>query len=274
MADTFLHPPFLPLPPAAATNTFGFRFGVGGGHASRTLMLSELSILMSATVGGVPAADDWRRLCVDDNILGKPTLHTRGATLQRLREMHGLDDSLTLFRGFRQLWQADELGRPLLAMILALCRDPIFRVSTPVILRSTPGEPVSRERFTSVFSAEYAGQYKESMIDKLVRHVASSWCQTGHLKGRVLKSRQKVTPTPAVVAYALLAAYLLGLRGQALFHTTLARLLDAEQPALLTLAREARRLGYLELRESADVLEISFPRLLTSDETLLSHGQS
>jgi hypothetical protein len=159
-------------------------------------------------------------------------------------------------------------------MILALCRDPIFRVSTPVILRSTPGEPVPRERFTAVFTAEYAAQYKDSMIDKLVRHVASSWCQTGHLRGRVLKSRQKVTPTPATVAFALFAAYLLGLRGQALFQTMIVRLLDAEPPALLVLAREARRLGYLELRESGDVLEISFPGLLTSDETLLSYGQS
>jgi hypothetical protein len=237
-------------------------------------MLAELRVLMFATADGMTVPDDWRRLCVEDNILGKPTLHTRAATLQRLREMHGLDETLTLFRVFRQLWQADEPARPLLAMILALCRDPIFRVSTPVILRSIPGDPVPRERFTAVFTAEYGGQYKDSMIDKLVRHVASSWCQTGHLRGRVLKSRQKVTPTPASVAFALLAAYLLGLRGQALFQSLLARLLDVEPPALLVLAREARRLGYLDLRESGDVLEVTFPRLLTPDETLLSHGQS
>lgn len=188
--------------------------------------------------------------------------------------MHGLDEGLTIFRVFRRLWETDPPGRPLLAMLLALCRDPIYRVSSSVILRSAPNDPVPRELFTAAFTAEWASSYKESMIDKLVRHVASSWCQTGHLRGRVLKTRQKVTPTPAVIAFALIVAHLLGLRGKALLMTVFVRLLDSDADSVMPLVREARRLGFLELREAGDVLDISFPQLLTTDESLLSYGKS
>lgn len=237
-------------------------------------MLDELQMLMDATSHTAPSPDDWRKLCVEDNVLAKPTLHTRGATLQRLREMYGMDDKLPLFRVFRTLWESETEGRPLLALILALCRDPIFRVSAPVILKAAPGDPVPREFFTVVFGQALGSRYKETMIDKLVRHVASSWVQTGHLKGRIHKTRQKAVASPAAVTFALLAAYLLSLRGQALFNTVFTRLLDVSPEAVLSLAREARRLNLLEFREAGDVIEISFPRLLTPDETFLSYGQS
>jgi hypothetical protein len=273
MFDFLLTAPFGDHPSPSATH-FGFRFGAGGGHASRTLMLDELQTLMDATAHSSPSPDDWRRLCVEDNVLAKPTLHTRGATLQRLREMYGMDDKIPLFRIFRALWEAEKEGRPLLAMILALCRDPIFRFSTPVILKAVAGDPVPREFFTTAFTQAVGSRYKETMIDKLVRHVGSSWVQTGHLRGRVHKARQKVSVTPASVTFALLSGYLLGLRGQALFNTVFCRLLDVSSEGLLPLAREARRLDMLELRESGDVIEISFPKLITTDETFLTYGQS
>ena len=273
VTDFLLSSPFEETPRPAASQ-FGFRFGGSGGHASRTLMLDELEMLMDATANTAPAPDDWRKLCIEDNVLAKPTLHTRGATLQRLREMYGMDDKLPLFRVFRALWEAEKGGRPLLAMMLALCRDPIFRVSAPVILRAAPGDPVPRDFFTAVFGQALGSRYKETMIDKLVRHVGSSWVQTGHLKGRIHKTRQKAEASPAAVTFALLAAHLLSLRGQALLNTVFTRLLDSSAEEILSLAREARRLNLLELREAGDVIEISFPRLLTSDETFLSYGQS
>jgi hypothetical protein len=188
--------------------------------------------------------------------------------------MYGMDDRTPLFRVFRALWETEAAGRPLLAMTLALCRDPIFRFSAPVILKAVSGDPVPREFFTAAFSQAVGSRYKVSMIDKLVRHVGSSWVQTGHLRGRVHKTRQKVAATPASVAFSLLASYLLGLRGQALFNTVFCRLMDVSNEELLALAREARRLDLLELREGGDVVEVSFPRLITTDETFLTYGQS
>jgi hypothetical protein len=273
MSDYLLNLPFLSQPPAAAAG-FGFRFGAGGGHGSRTLMLDELSALLDAVHEGELNPEELRRLCVYENVLGKPTSHTRGATLQRLREMHGLDQRLTLFRVFHQLWRADEAARPLLAMTLALARDPIFRVSSAVILKTTPGEPVPRELFLEVFQKAYRCHYKDSMLDKLVRHVASSWCQTGHMRGRVLKVRQRAAASPAAAAFALTAGYLMGLRGRLLFATPFAALLDADESGLLSLARAAHRHRLLTFREAGDVVELTFPNLLTTDEHLLSHGQS
>jgi hypothetical protein len=264
--DFLLSPPFADQPALMAVSRFGFRFGFVGGHGSRTLMLAELGLLMGATIGGALKGEDWKRLAVEDNVMAKPTLHTRSATLQRLREMYGLDDELPLFRVFRFFWEGDPQGRPLHAMFLALARDPLFRFSAPVILKTPPGDPVPRELFITAFQSATGSHYKPSMVDKLVRHVGSSWTQTGHLRGRTHKVRQRVSATPAALAHALCIPYLLGLRGNALLGTVFARLLDLDPRGLMVLAREARRVGYLDMKESGDVLEISFPRILTSAE--------
>lgn len=269
--DFLLAPPFPNEPSPESTSRFGFRFGTGGGHGSRTLMLTELDLLMQAAQGTPPDSEEWKRLAIEENVMAKPTLHTRGATLQRLREMYGLDEQLTLFRVFRFFWEKDLEGRPLHAMLLALARDPLFRFSAPVILKTAPEDPVPRELFGKALKSATGAHYKATMLDKLVRHVGSSWTQTGHLRGRVHKVRQRVAATAGATAHALFIPYLLGIRGSALLGAVFARLLDVPPPSLLPLAREARRLGFLDLNESGDILEIGFPRLLTAEERKLTH---
>ena len=66
--------------------------------------------------------------------------------------------------------------------------------------------------------------------------------------------------------------YALGARGTLLFETLWARVLDARTDELIFLAMDAKRLGYLEMRASGGVVEVSLSRLLTDEERRLIHG--
>ena len=95
-----------------------------------------------------------------------------------------------------------------------------------------------------------------------MRNAASSWTQSGHLKGRGRKTRTSVNPTASTTAYALLLSHLTEARGAALFETMWARVLDAAPGQLMQLAMDARRLGFLDMSLSGGVVDIAFRRLL------------
>ena len=258
--DFLLAPPFpASLDLHSGSITAGARFGKGGGHLSRTLMLEELTALLEN--GERSTFEELRRRVVEDNCLGKATLATRKSSFQRLRELYGLDSGLPLFAALLYFWHLDPVGHPLLAMELALARDPLFRCSAAPILASIPGVNVAKPDFMKAIEAATGGAYGESMIDKIARHTAASWGQTGHLSGRVFKVRQRVAPTPAVVAFAAFIGYCCGLRGEALFVSVFARLLDTPYESLLVLAAEANRLGFLSFRQTGGVIDVSFPAL-------------
>ena len=62
--------------------------------------------------------------------------------------------------------------------------------------------------------SEVAGdRLNEAILDKVVRNASSSWTQSGHLRGRSRKTRQRVRATPAAAAYALLLGFACGSRG-------------------------------------------------------------
>ncbi len=255
----------------AADERVGFHFGGKGTHTSRTIMLNELSVLLRVAGPGAKRAE-YRTLIVEDNCLGKRTVATRKLSDQRLSELYALDGGVLLFRVMRQLWQADERGRPPLALLLAMARDPLLRITAPPILRLRPGEELGRQALTDALNRGTGSRFNEAVLDKIVRNAASSWTQSGHLEGRGRKTRRVVSPTPAVVTFALLLGYALGARGAVLFESLWAKVLDASTDELISLAMDAKRIGYLDLKVSGGVVEVSLARLLTEEERRLVHG--
>lgn len=256
---------------SAAREPVGFRFGQRGTHTSRTIMLDELTgLLRSAT----PQAkrSDYRELIVNHNCLGKRTTATRRISDQRLSELYALDSDVLLFRLMRQFWLAEESGRPLLALLLAMARDPLLRLTAPPVLRLRPGEELGRQALTDALNRATGSRFNEAVLDKIVRNAAASWTQSGHLQGRSRKTRLAVKVTPAVVTFALLLGYALGARGAVLFETLWAKVLDASRDELIQLAMDAKRLGYVDVKVAGGVVEVSLSRLLTDEERRLIHG--
>jgi hypothetical protein len=255
----------------ASQYELGFKFGEKGMHSSRTIMLDELSILIRMAKQDA-SRNEYRALIVEENCLTKRTVATRKLTDQRLGELYALDAKVLLFRIMRQLWGSDEPGRPLLAILQALARDPLLRFTATPILRLHHGNEFSRQAFTDILNKCTGSRFNEATIDKIVRNTASSWTQSGHLEGRTFKSRRSVTPTPAVATFALLMGYILGARGDVLFETLWAKILDVSKEELIQIATDAKRFGYLDIKASGGIVDVSFHRLLTEEERRLIHG--
>lgn len=249
----------------------GFRFGDKGTHTSRTMMFKELALLFEDQEPNVPR-EAYVSAIIDQNCLGKQTVSTRKLTFQRLSELYGLDPTIPLFRILRHLWQVDENGRPLLAFLTVLARDPLLRVTSDTILQINTGEELMRQKLTDALRQSVNNRLNDGTLNTTVRNISSSWTQSGHLKGRVRKIRQRVAPTPIVTTYALLLGYILGARGNGLFSTFWAKVLDTSTEELISLGTDAKRLGFLDLSQAGGVIEVSFSRLLTEDERHLIHG--
>ena len=243
----------------------GFHVGDKGMHTSRTMMLAELSQLLESVPGEVARAD-YEAAIKKDNCLHKRTVATRKLTFQRLKELYALDSNVLLFRLLRDLWQRNESSRPLLALSIALARDPLLRVTAPVVLNLGYGQELSRQAMLETLSDSVGHRFNEAILDKIARNASSSWSQSGHLQGRVRKIRQRVDPTAAACTMALLLGYLLGRRGQLLFETSWVSVLDASSAELLAVAGDARRLGLLDLKQSGAIIDVSFPRLISKED--------
>ena len=250
---------------------WGFRSGERGTHTSRTIMLDELSQLLDA-VPGEASRRDYAQAVTEGNCLGKRTAATRKHSLQRLTELYGLDTRLLLFRVLKRLWGRHASSRPLLALLLALARDPLLRATARAVVATPFGHELGRQAMKDALSGIVEGRLNDATLDKVVRNASSSWTQSGHLRGRGRKIRQRVAATPAAVAYALVLGFALGRRGRLLFETPWAAVLDASPGELVEVAVDARRLGLVDLKQSGRMIDVSFPAMLTGRERELIRG--
>ena len=222
-------------------------------------MAAELTSLLSAVPAG-DGAGEYLRQVVNENRLGKPTAGSRRTTYDRLRLLYGLDPADPLFSTLRALWDAGREGRPLLAVLTAVARDPLLAATVPVVLSAPLGEELPRGELSAAVAAHADGRLGESTLASAARNVASTWTQSGHLEGRSRKTRRAVAATPAAAAMALLVGAAAGFAGPALFRSGWARLLDRTPDRVRTLAAEAARDGLIQLRIAGDVVEVARPR--------------
>jgi len=78
--------------------------------------------------------------------------------------------------------------------------------------------------------------------------------------------RTQASPTVGSAAYALLLGYLAGARGQGLFSSEYAGLLDCPPEKTVELAEEASRKGWIVFKRVSDVVEVGFPNLIGPEE--------
>ena len=252
--------PWWPLLSGDKGTKKGFRHGDKGTHSSRTLMLDELSGLLEAT-SEQATRSEYASAIIDSNCLSKPTTSTRRLTNQRLGELYALDLVVPIFRVLRRLWQIDEAGRPLLALLAALSRDPLLRATATPIVSLQPGAELQRQAVRESLRAVVGSRLNDSILDKVVRNASSSWSQSGHLEGRTFKIRRQVTATPAAVAFALYLADAVGFHGREHLSSKWLWVLDCTPSSATDLALNAKRLGLIDLRIAGEVWELRLDRL-------------
>ncbi|MFN4865187.1 MAG: hypothetical protein ACK5GZ_02525 [Cyanobium sp.] len=233
----------------------GFRVADSGPHTSKTLMLQELETLLAAVPADAPAKA-YRAAIVEENVLGKRTLSTRKETASRLTALHGLDPSKPLFRVLRRLWAVDPAAHPQLALLSGLARDPLLMATTGQVLGMAQGQVLQRSEMVAAVQGFSHDRLNPKVLDAVARNAASSWTQSGHLKGKIKKLRQPLKPHPVALALALWLGYVSGKRGKALLNTPWATSLDSSTSGLLELAEQAKRLGLLKLSHGAGVVSI------------------
>jgi hypothetical protein len=238
----------------------GFRFGHIGTHTSRTIMLNELgATLQSVPVGSGQEA--YPDAIIQDNCLSKPTATTRRLSFQRLRELYALTPSVPIFRILRRLWEVDPEGRPLLALLVSLARDPILLATAQVIIRMPVNTEFQRTAMRDALTEVVQDRLNDSTLNTVVRNTASSWTQTGHLDGRTFKFRRLVRATPPSVAFALYLAHAAGFPARESLNSGWLKVLDCDVSASLDIAAAAKRMGLLDLRVGGGIIDLEFDRL-------------
>ena len=244
----------------------GFRLEGGGTHSARTIMLAELTDLLATVNDPGAPLENYRHAIESENCLAKRSSATRSRTYKHLAELYGLDPDVLLFRALRYFWSRDAGAQPMLALLCSFARDPLLRVSAPLILEAHQGAPVSLARMTAFLEKRFASRFSPATLTSTAQNILASWVKSGHLIGVKSKTRAKAKPTPGAVGYALLLGYLSGERGLSLFESEYARLLDCPVPIAMELAADASRRGWLVFKRVADVVEVLFPRLVSEAE--------
>lgn len=235
----------------------------GGPNTSHTISVAALTALLSAVPTGGRKAD-YQSAVLEENVLGKATDEARRRTQRDLKRLYLLRPDSLLFRALRDLWADDLEAHPLLAGLCALARDPVFRASSSAILAAAPGDQISADDLAQAVSSHFPASYGGTTLATIGRNTFSSWQQTGHLAqvDRTTKIRSQAICRPANVSYALLLGHLQGARGQGLFETLWARLLDRPKSQLIDLAVAASQRGLVEFRQAGGVIDVSFHTLL------------
>jgi hypothetical protein len=242
---------------------FGGSNAYAGVSTSRTLMLAELSALLNATSPDA-SKDDYKRAVIDDNLLLKPSASTQAKTYSYLRDRFALDPAVPVFQVLRLLWQRDEAGRPLLALLVALFRDPVLRSSMELMIDRAQDQVVTSREFSQAVETAFPNRLGEKTLKSTGENLTSSYKQSGHLSKKNPSNRQRVTATPGSVTVGLLIAYLNGAQGMSFFESPWIRLLDSSNEKILSEARIASNRGWLEIRHAGNVLEITFRTLLST----------
>jgi hypothetical protein len=224
------------------------------------MMFQELAAVLTAVPLGT-SREEFTEAIVQDNCLGKATAATRRLSNQRLGELYGLDPQMPLFRVLRRLWTIDMPGRPLLALQCAVARDPLLAATVEPVLALLPGSELQRDALRATLKEAVDERLSEATVGKVIRNVASSWQQAGHLVGRTFKKRAAVHATPGSVAFGLYLGHAVGFRGSLLFTTGWISLLDCTPSSARDLAIEAKRIGLIDLRIAGDVIDLALDRL-------------
>ncbi len=235
-------------------------------------MLDEIATLLGA-LAEPTARTEYERQIQELNVLGKPTGNSRQLTLRHLVGLYGLDPEVPMFRMFSTLWALDGEAKPLLALAMALARDPLLRMSEDFMLERPMGSVITRDDTAAFIAESCPGRFSEASLKSFAQNINGTWTQAGFLRGKVKKIRCRPKATPVNAAFCLFLGYLEGLSGQRLFSTRWTRILECSQDELVALTVAAGNRGLLVFMNAGGIMEVRFPGCLSAEEAQWVHEQ-
>jgi hypothetical protein len=254
-----------------ALQALGFRFGRNGPHAARTMMFEELTQLFGQT-GSNFSPSDYADAVIQQNVLGKPTKKARELTYRHLNALYGLDVANPIFRALRRLWPMSPSAQPLLALAVALARDPLLRGTQKFVLSKPVGQIIPREEFENLLALNHPNRFSPASLRSFAQNVAGTWTSAGFLRGRASKVRVHPDGHAESVTLLLFLGFLEGLTGQRLLSSGWTSLLSSSPDVVEALAASAAHRGLLVFMNAGGVKEIRFPDYLTADEEFIRQG--
>ena len=150
----------------------------------------------------------------------------------------------------------------MLALQLAVARDPLLRGSMDTILQHSPGEIITRNDIEAYLASDDPDRFSTASLTSFARNINGTWTQAGYLRGKTKKTRTQAKISFVNTAYALLLAQCQDLSGQRMFTSQWCKLLDQEQESLYHLAYTASLKGLISFKHASDVIEVTFPKSL------------
>ena len=156
---------------------YGFVVDKLGAHLARTIMVNELSLLLTSCDHSADK-EDYRNAVIKENVLLKKTSGSRKETYHRLNQLYGLSQSIFVFTVLRELWKYTSNGKSILALLCALARDPILRSSVDIITNSIEGEIITSKSFEAIVQESFPGRLKVKTLESVGRNFAV--CRVGY----------------------------------------------------------------------------------------------
>lgn len=245
----------------------GFKFGKNGAHSARSMMIEELKLLLlSRPESAMPA--DYMEDIVDFNVLHKSSVNARKLTYRHLVDLYGLSPLIPLFKIFRRLWELSEKAQSLLALQLAVARDPLLRGSVDVILSLEPGQRLTRETMEAHLAKDDPERFSPASLKSFSQNINGTWTQAGYLSGKTKKYKEIPEVSYVNVAYALFLGHCHGLSGQRLFDSFWCRMLAQDKERLFELAYRASLRGIINFKQASEVVEVTFPGLVMPESNV------
>jgi len=238
----------------------GFKFGRNGAHSARSMMIEELKELLFACPEQA-TKKDYENDIINFNILHKPTEKSRTLSFRHLVDLYGLSMEIPLFNIFRQWWELSEDAQPILALQLAIARDPILRNSAGIILPLKLGDHLPRETVESHLAHDDAERFSPASLKSFAQNINGTWTQATYLEGKAKKYRMQPKSTYVNIAYALFLAHCHGLSGQRMFDSFWCKMLSQDKEHLFELAHRASLRGLINFKQISEVIEVTFPNI-------------
>lgn len=200
---------------------------------------------------------------MQNNVFGKKSQNGIKQTSAFLSQLYKFDITSEKFKAFRFFWSiADENEKVMLSYVFAVSNDYLLKENISVLSNYKLGEKVELESIENNIEKFHPNRFTKNTLRSVAQNIASSWKQAGFIMGKVKNIRTEPEITYRVVSFAMLLAFIEGLRGDFIFQNNCILSLCISENKIRELAVEASKRDFMQYQYAGSVTSISFDNLL------------